>query len=160
MIITQPTKYYLVAGASDGFTELNAFDQSLLEAGVGDTNLVRMSSILPPSCEEIAAVKLPYGALVPVAYASMSSSQPGQWIAAGVAVGIPLDPSLPGLIMEVHGLGRRDEIAAKVREMAIRGMQYRNREIRDVQVIATEHRVEEHGAAFAGVVLWDGDARD
>ena len=159
MIIIRPTHYFLASGSSDAFSELNAFDQALLAAGVGDTNLVRMSSILPPSCKRIDPVALPYGALVPVAYAHMGSSTPGQWIAAAVAAAIPLDPSLPGLIMEHHGVGRLDEIGAQVREMAVRGMAFRNREIRDVVVSGAEHRVQVHGAAFAGVVLWDDTAR-
>jgi arginine decarboxylase len=154
MIFTQPTHYFIVSGHSEGYSSLNAFDQSLLEAGVGDTNLVRMSSILPPSCKRIEPVKLPYGALVPVAYADMTSSVPGQTIAAAVAVGIPLDPELPGLIMEHHGVGTLADIEAQVREMAVQGMAYRNREVRDVVSIGAEHIVDAHGAAFAGIVLW------
>lgn len=159
MIIKQPTRFFLVSGHSDGYTPLNAFDQALLEAGVGDTNLVRMSSILPPGCQRIERVKLPYGALVPVAYADMTSSKPGEWIAAAVSVAIPVDPTLPGLIMEHHGIGRLEPIAAQVREMAVQGMLYRNREIADVLVLGAEHQVVKNGGAFAGIVLWDETQR-
>lgn len=159
MIFTQPTRYFIAAGHAEGYSPLNAFDQALLEAGVGDTNLVRMSSILPPSCQRIEPIDLPYGALVPVAYADMVSSQPGEYIAAAVAIGVPADDSLPGLIMEHHGVGRLEDIEAQVREMAVQGMAWRNREIRDVVSIGAEHRVETHGAAFAGVVLWDDSRR-
>lgn len=154
MMFTQPTHYFIASGHAEGYSALNAFDQSLLEAGVGDTNLVRMSSILPPSCQRVERIQLPYGALVPVAYADMTSSVPGQIIAAAVAVGIPMDHRLPGLIMEHHGVGTLAEIEAQVREMAVQGMAYRNREMRDVVSIGAEHRVEKHGAAFAGIVLW------
>lgn len=154
MIFGQPTHYFLVSGASEGYSPLNAFDQALLQAGVGDTNLVKMSSILPPSCTRIEPVKLPYGALVPVAYADMVSSNPGEIIASAVAIGIPLDPELPGLIMEHHGVGTLADIEAKVREMAVQGMAYRNREVREVVSIGVEHTVQAHGGAFAGVVLW------
>lgn len=154
MIFGQPTHYFLVSGSSEGYSPLNAFDQALLQAGVGDTNLVKMSSILPPSCERIERVKLPYGALVPVAYADMVSSNPGEIIASAVAIGIPLDPELPGLIMEHHGVGTLADIEAKVREMAVQGMAYRNREVREVVSIGVEHVVQAHGGAFAGVVLW------
>jgi arginine decarboxylase len=159
MIFKQPTHYFLGAGSAEGFTLLNAFDQALLEAGVGDTNLVRMSSILPPSCQRIEPIALPYGALVPVAYADMTSSNPGEYIAAAVAIGIPADPALPGLIMEHHAVGRLDEVEAQVREMAVQGMAYRNREIKDVVSLGAEHLVDKHGAAFAGVVLWDTSVR-
>ncbi|QDG53572.1 arginine decarboxylase, pyruvoyl-dependent [Persicimonas caeni] len=159
MIFKQPTHYFIAAGHAEGYSPLNAFDQALLEAGVGDTNLVRMSSILPPSCQRIEPIDLPYGALVPVAYADMVSSNPGEWIAAAVAIGVPADPKLPGLIMEHHGVGRLDEIEAQVREMAVQGMAYRNREIQKVVSIGMEHQVDKHGAAFAGVVLWDESVR-
>lgn len=154
MIFGQPTHYFLVSGHAEGWAPLNAFDQALLESGVGDTNLVRMSSILPPACARVEPIKLPYGALVPVAYADMVSSTPGEVIASAVAIGIPMDPELPGLIMEHHGVGTLQEIEARVREMAGQGMNYRNRELREVVSIGVEHVVEEHGAAFAGVVLW------
>lgn len=159
MIFKQPSRFFLVQGASDGFMPLNAFDQALLEAGVGDTNLVRMSSILPPRCARIEPIALPYGALVPVAYAHMESSEPGEWISAAVAAAVPADPDLPGLIMEHHGVGRRGDIEAQVKEMCIAGMAFRDREIADILVAGVEHRVERHGAAFAGVVLWDDSVR-
>ena len=159
MIFKQPTHYFIAAGDAEGYSPLNAFDQALLEAGVGDTNLVRMSSILPPSCERIEPIDLPYGALVPVAYADMVSSNPGEYVAAAVAIGVPVDDALPGLIMEHHGVGRLEDIEAEVREMAVQGMAYRNREIKEVLSIGAEHRVEKHGAAFAGVVLWDTSVR-
>jgi arginine decarboxylase len=73
-----PTRYFLVSGASEGYTPLNAFDGALLQAGIGNTNLVRMSSIVPPHCQEISPIPLPLGALVPVAYASITSDEPGQ----------------------------------------------------------------------------------
>lgn len=154
-IFKLPTRYWLVSGHSEGYTPLNAFDQALLAAGVGDTNLVRMSSILPPGCVKIAPQKLPYGALVPVAYAEQVGSEPGATVSAAVAVAIPMDPSLPGLIMERHGFGPLSETEAIVREMAIQGMKHRNREIREVLSIGAEHHIEHHGAAYAAIVLWD-----
>lgn len=155
MMFKQPTRYSLVSGSAEGFMPLNAFDQALLNAGVGDTNLVRMSSILPPGCVGVERIVLPYGALVPVAYADMVSSTPGERIAAAVAIGLPMDRNLPGLIMEHHGVGSLAEIEATVREMAAQGMAFRNREIRDIVSVGAECVVERNGAAFAGVVLWD-----
>ena len=159
MLIKAPTRYFLVAGNDEGFTELNAFDHALLAAGIGDTNLVRMSSILPPKCQRIDPVPLPYGALVPVAYADMTSSTPGQVVAAAVAVAVPTDPELPGLIMEHHGACSAAQAEARVREMAAQGMAHRNREIATIISVAAQHTTLRHGAAFAGVVLWDDTQR-
>ncbi len=153
-LLTQPTKWFIVAGFAEGWTELNAFDGALLSAGIGDVNIVKMSSILPPHCELIDPIKLPGGALVPAAYAAYTSTEPGERIAAGVAVAVPVDPSLPGLIMEYEGRGTKQDIEEHVREMARQGMLSRGRELKEIRSIAVEHKVEHTGGVLAAVVLW------
>ncbi|HET9122139.1 MAG TPA: arginine decarboxylase, pyruvoyl-dependent [Acidiferrobacteraceae bacterium] len=157
MIIKTPTTHTFVAGSSEGYTPLNAFDGALLAAGVGNTNLVKMSSIVPPGTREIpvSALSLPPGALVPIAYAAMESDIPGSMICAAVAAAWPVDPAKPGLIMEYHAHGHREDAEAVVRRMAEEGMKKRGWEIRDLRSLAIDHRVEKIGAAFAAVVLWD-----
>lgn len=157
MIFKTPTQYFLVAGASEGYTRLNAFDGALLQAGIGNTNIVKMSSILPPRCQQIAAVELPPGALVPAAYASITSDVRGEVISAGVAVAIPVDEDQNGLIMEYSGKGGQREIEEVVRQMAVEGMLLRGWEIKEIQSIAAEHTVGRVGAALAAVVLWAPD---
>ncbi len=156
MMFTPPSHYFLCTGRSEGYSVLNAFDQALFAAGVGDTNLVKMSSILPPGCRRVEPFGLPGGALVPTAYARMDSSNPGEIISAAVAIAIAEKPELPGLIMEHHGAAPLEAVIAEVREMARQGMRFRNRAVSEVVTAGTEHRVERHGAAFAGVVLWNG----
>jgi arginine decarboxylase len=39
--------------------------------------------------------------------------------------------------------------------MAMEGMKLRMREIKDLQSIAVEHKVQKVGATFAAVVLWE-----
>ena len=155
MIIKTPTKYFLVSGSSEGFTLLNAFDGALLRAGIGDTNLVKMSSIVPPNCTLINPIKVPPGSLVPTAYASMTSDVPGEMISSAVAVALPEDPIHAGLIMEYSARGYRKDIEEMVRQMAIEGMKLRDRKIKDLSSIAIEHQVKKTGATFAAVVLWD-----
>jgi arginine decarboxylase len=155
MIIKTPTHYFMVSGASEGFTPLNAFDSALLCAGIGDTNLVKMSSIVPPRCRLISPVVLPPGSLVPTAYASITSDVPGELISSAVAVALPKEPHYAGLIMEYSARGSRAEIEETVRQMAIEGMKLRMREIKDIKSVAIEHRVQKVGATFAAVVLWD-----
>lgn len=155
MIIKTPTHYFLVSGDSEGFTLLNAFDGALLRAGIGDTNLVKMSSIVPPHCQLMPPVRLPAGALVPTAYASITSDVPGEIIASAVAVALPENPDYPGLIMEYSARGPKAEIEETVRQMAIEGMKLRGRVIKDLGSIAVEHRVKKVGATLAAVVLWE-----
>lgn len=153
-MVKTPDIFCLVRGAAEGRMPLNAFDNALLNAGVGDTNLVRMSSIVPPSCEEVDKVSLPGGSLVPIAYASFDSRNPGEIISAAIAVGIPKDPSLPGVIMEHEDALPLHEVEPKVRQMVIDAFEYRNRALKEVKSIGIEHIVENCGAVFAGAVLW------
>jgi arginine decarboxylase len=155
VIIKTPTHYFLVSGASEGFTSLNAFDGALLSAGIGDTNIVKMSSIVPPRCQLISPVPLPPGSLVPTAYASITSDVPGQIISSAVAVALPEEPSYPGLIMEYSARGSKAEIEETVRQMAIEGMKIRGRVIKELNSIAVEHRVRKVGTTLAAVVLWE-----
>lgn len=157
MIIKTPTKFFLVSGSSEGFSLLNAFDGALMASGVGDTNLVRMSSILPPNCEEIKPppVPLPQGALVPVAYASLNSDVPGEAISAAVAIGIPKDVNCAGLIMEYSAKAEENIVVEQVRKMVEKGMEMRKRKIKEIMSISATYKVVAIGAVFAGVVLWD-----
>jgi len=72
-----PTKYKLVAGSSEGATELNAFDGALLSAGAGNLNLLRVSSILPPGAVYDESLVIPPGNLVPTAYGYILNNRPG-----------------------------------------------------------------------------------
>ncbi len=157
MIIQTPTTFFLVRGSSEGFSLLNAFDGALLASGVGDTNLVKMSSILPPGCKELnpPPVPMPQGALVPVAYASLASDVPGEIISAAVAIGIPEDTSLAGLIMEYSARAEEKVVLERVKEMVRKGMEFRKRPYKTIMAISATHRVESVGAVFAGVVLWN-----
>jgi arginine decarboxylase len=154
MVFQRPDKYFLVSGYAEGPTLLNAFDNALIEAGIGNTNLIRISSILPPAAVEIAPIVLPYGSLVPIAYSYESSDKPGTLISAAVACGVPDDPSLPGVIMEHHLFGDekfcRDVVSAQVEAAFAK----RNYKLAKLQVISASRVVEKIGAAFAGVVLW------
>lgn len=155
MMIKPATIYFMVEGHSEGYMPLNAFDGALMDAGIGDVNLVRLSSILPPKCERVDPVKLPYGALVPTAYASITSSKPGEVISAAVAIAIPEDPQFPGLIMEYSAVGEASVVHDKVIKMAEEGLRRRERKIARIESTVAEHTVREHGTAMAAVVLWD-----
>lgn len=155
MIFKTPTKHFFVAGTSEGYTMLNAFDGALLDAGIGNTNLVKMSSIVPPYCRLVDRIDLPQGVLVPVAYASLALAEPGVTLSAAVAAAYPEDESQAGLIMEYSAPARKDIVEKHVRTMAERGLEKRNLKIKEIKSIAIQTTVKSIGAAFAAVVLWD-----
>ena len=154
MIYKIPKTYFLVSGSSEGHTPLNAFDGALLNAGIGNTNLVKISSIIPPHSKEIQPITFPQGAIVPTAYASISSDIPGEIISAAVAVALPRDDDQPGLIMEYSARGHREEIELIAENMAREGMSMREQEPKEIKSISAEYKVKKIGAAFAAVILW------
>ena len=147
-----PAKFTLTAGASEGASSLNAFDQALLAAGAGNVNLIRVSSILPPKAEFTTQIILPPGAIVPVAYGKLTSNVPETKIAAAVAVGIPKEGF--GVIMEYSGYTSGEEAEKIIFGMVEEAFYNRKIKINQYLVKSIEHRVVKIGAVFAGVILW------
>jgi arginine decarboxylase len=158
---TQMTKTVTIAAATaghaEGGTELNAFDNALLAAGIGNINLIKVSSIVPPDVSFIELPKLKLGALIPTAYAAMTSDVPGETIAAAVGYALPDDPAKNGVIMEFHGKTTQQEAEAAIRAMLDEAFRVRGEPIREVAVFAAEHTVERIGCAIAAVALLSED---
>ena len=140
-------------GHAEGGTPLNAFDNALLAAGIGNINLIKVSSIVPPDVSIIELPKIKPGALVPTAYAAMTSVVPGQTVAAAVGYALPDDPAKPGVIMEFHDIATRGEAERAIRAMLEEAFQVRGEPIRELGVFAVEHTVERTGCALAAVTL-------
>lgn len=151
-MLPTPTVFKLVTGAGESISPLNAFDQALLEAGAGNVNLLKVSSILPPGAVYDEKISLPPGSLVPIAYGTLTSSKPGATIAAAVGVGIPEDGF--GVIMEYSGHVSKKEAEDIITGMVKEAFQIRNLELVKCLVKAVEHQVVETGSVFAGVILW------
>ena len=148
--------HFLTCGAAEGPTRPNALDGALLQAGVGNVNLVRISSVVPPGSRFVEPAPLAAGTIVPAAYATITSELPGEVISAGVAVAYPRDESLPALIMEYSAAGHKEDIEAIVRRMARESLARRDQAVGDIRSIAVQHKVKTLGTAFAAVVLGDG----
>lgn len=148
---TPPDRFCLVAGAADARTELTAFDLALLQAGIGDLNLVRVSSILPAQATESADIDVLPGSLLAVAYAAIQDDAPGTPLAAAVAVGIPGDDG-PGVIMEHSGRMTAAEAEAEVERMVREAFAYRNRPLADVRTAVAHRTVSDAWSACVAAV--------
>ena len=157
MGFTPVTKAAGTAGSAEGSTPLNAFDNALLAAGIGNINLVRISSILPPGVDLVPLPRIRPGTIVPTAYAAQTSEVPGEVIAAGVGWALPVDPGKNGVIMEFHDKATRDEAERMIVQMLEEAFRVRGERIRDMRVFAVEHRVERTGCAVAAVTLLSDD---
>jgi arginine decarboxylase len=153
VIGTIPGRYFIVCGAADAQTPLNAFDGALHNAGIGDLNLVRVSSIIPPNCRKVESHTINPGSLIAAAYASITSALPGEVIAAGIAVAIPEEPDRAGVVMEYSARGHREEIEEIVINMARGALEMRGLAVNRLESRAVDVKVENVAAAFAGVVL-------
>src|SRR5262245_64043329 len=96
------TKAATTSGSAEGTTALNAFDNALLAAGIGNINLVKVSSILPPDTEVVELPRLRPGAIVPTAFAAITSEVPGEVVAAAVCWARPDDTRKNGGILEMY----------------------------------------------------------
>jgi arginine decarboxylase len=149
-----PNVLWLTAGSAEGSTELNAFDNALLDAGIGNLNLIKVSSIVPKGARFLeSAPTIEPGALVPTVYSIMTSDTAGETVCAALGIGIGRDSH--GMIFEYHANSR--EVAERVvRGMVEEGFARRSLPLERVTVTVAEHRVERLGCAIAAVVLWWG----
>jgi arginine decarboxylase len=145
------------AGTAEGSTPLNAFDNALMAAGIGNINLIKVSSILPPGVDLVPLPRIKLGACIPTAYAAMTSEVPGEVIAAAVGWARPADPRKNGVIMEFHDKATREEAERMIAQMLDEAFRVRGERIRDMKVFAVEHRVERTGCALAAITLLAAD---
>jgi arginine decarboxylase len=147
-----PNAIWASAGAAEGDTELNAFDNALLEAQVGNLNLVRVSSVLPEGATLLTEPPaITPGSLVPTVYSVHVSAQPGDTVAAVVGIGVA--EGSHGMIYESHG-NSLTHAEAEVRKMIDEGFARRGLKLKEVVVRSAEHKVDKIGCAVAAVVLW------
>ncbi len=147
-----PNVIWASAGAAEGDTELNAFDNALLAAQVGNLNLVRVSSVLPEGAEFLGnPPQITPGSVVPTVYSVHVSARSGETVAASVGIGVA--EGSHGMIFESHGHSR-SEAEATVRRMVEEGFARRGLVLKEIIVRSSEHKVERIGCAVAAVVLW------
>lgn len=152
-MLETPSKYTLVAAAAEGPTRLNAFDNALLAAGIGNMNLLRVSSILPPGAAEVDKLAMPQGSLLPTAYGAIESEQTGELIAAAIGVGIGDDDEC-GVIMEFSGRCSAEDAEAEIQRMLEAAFVARGRTLKETKIRSSAHRVQRIGCAFAAAALW------
>lgn len=122
-----PKEFFITSGkAKSPVSELNAFDLALKKAGIGQCNLVPVSSILPPKCRNRKWRKIPAGSITHAVIARMDGGE-GTTIGAGIAWAWESERKY-GLVAEAHGYmdarALKETLQWKVKEMAkIRGIQ-------------------------------------
>lgn len=153
-MLQRPQKFFVTSGkAVSRVSDLNAFDEALLNAGIGEINLVYVSSILPVGIKQTRRQTLPMGAITHCVLAQQRGGE-GETVSAGIAYGFR-DDDLGGYIAEghIHGTGKglREVLEWKMAEMAkLRGVKFRSIEykIEDVSI-----PMDHYGACLAALVF-------
>jgi arginine decarboxylase len=108
-----PTNFFLTTGIGVHRERLTAFELALRDADIEQQNLVSVSSILPPGCEEISraagASSLRPGELTFCVLARSETDEPGRRVNASIGVARPTDAKMYGYISEHHGFGMTGE---------------------------------------------------
>ncbi|MBH0775631.1 pyruvoyl-dependent arginine decarboxylase [Nocardia sp. NEAU-351] len=106
------------AATGVGPTAMSAFDAALRELGVGDANLIRLSSVIPPRAvlRRGARVRKPiaWGDRLYCVYAAQHAIEYGETAAAGIGWVLRDDDSGAGLFVEHEG-ARAGEVEELIR---------------------------------------------
>ncbi len=132
-----PKKFFVSSGcAVSKVSDLNAFDQALRNAKIGELNLVSVSSVLPVGAKKVAARELPMGCITHCVLAQMRGGE-GEMISAGIAYAHRKDGK-GGYVAEGHMHGTKKALKEvlewKMNEMA---------NLREVELMRISYAIEE-----------------
>jgi len=143
-------KVAITSGKSEGPTRLNAFDNALLDAGIGDVNLIPVSSILPRDTEIVELPHIEEGKMVNCVLSCVHSDQPGDLLTAIVAVATSNEF---GCVVEHSGVNQDPETLKEEAEAMVKYMmQVRDLDIKEIIIAQESHKVKSQGVALAAVV--------
>lgn len=153
-------KFYKIShGTGNGKQRITSFDSALIDAGVGNYNLVRLSSILPLDAKREDKIQCALGSLLPIAYAAESTNVAGRQISAAVAIGFPIekDSEHCAVIMEYEGECAEEKAVDVVTNMVCEGFKERGWKLERIEVSSDTTFGPEDGSwatAFACVAEW------
>jgi len=157
-----PSKIILTSGVGIGTTKLNAFDNALLNAGIGNFNLSPVSSVIPPKAKIIYLSKsnskklLPkIGSIVPVVYSCVYGKKIGKKITATLSLAIPKNYGrYNGLIFEfaANNIGK-NKVEKICENMVVEAFQNRNLKIEKILFASTECVAKEKITCAVAIAL-------
>lgn len=154
--MTNWNKYALVTGQGiSAYSELESFDMALIDAGIGDYNLVRLSSILPPHVINSKEIDLSKGQILHLAFASKSTCS-DEAISSAIAIALPEDLDSIGVIMENSGCQEKEIIEENAIKMSIRAMEKRSITVKKVISASIQAQGAEglYTTTFAGICVF------
>lgn len=156
-----PSCAVIVSGTGEGTTALNAFDSALCAAGIGDFNLVKVSSILPPGATVYSIANggaeliagLPKGILLPTVYGSIISRSSDTSIASAVGIAVPHESRYVGTIFEASVLGKQHEAEELVGRMLKESLASRKIEEYEIILSSSEASVRNEAVCVLSAAI-------
>ncbi|MBQ2831579.1 pyruvoyl-dependent arginine decarboxylase [Methanobrevibacter sp.] len=148
----------IVSGKDEGPTKLNAFDNALSDAGIGDVNLIKVSSMLAEKTKITHLPALKAGSMVNCVLSEVTSDTPGEQITAVIAVAIGDEL---GCVVETSGRDENpDDLVNEARFMVEYMMEKRSVEIKNLIVEESTATVEKTASVVSAVVYVTDDICD
>ncbi len=108
-----PKEIFFTKGVGRHQNRLQSFELALRYAGIEKGNLVRVSSIFPPTARIVTKSKgleqLQPGEITYVVLAEASTDEPSRLVGAGIGLALPARGEQYGYISEHHGYGMTEE---------------------------------------------------
>lgn len=143
-------KIAIVSGKDEGPTKLNAFDNALTDCGIGDVNLIKVSSMLAGNTEVCQLPKLKAGSMVNCVLSTTTSDNPGDIITAVIAVAIG---EKLGCVVETNGINENpDDLIKEAKFMVEYMMEKRGEEIKDLIVEPSTTTVKNVASVVSSVI--------
>src|SRR5215211_6753131 len=102
----EPTRVFFSTGVGFHKIQRVAIQRAMEQAGVNDLNLVKLTSVIPPTCEVITPERglrlLSPGAIAFAVIAQGETNEPHQRVTAALTWAEPLGDGLPGYITEIE----------------------------------------------------------
>jgi len=149
-----PSEFFVTsASASSKVSDLNAFDRALISMGIGEQNLVAVSSVIPIGAKEVSAKEMPMGAVTHCVLAQIRGSE-SEMISAGIAYAFRKDGK-GGYVAEGHIHGSKSSLTDTLRRKMDEIAKSRNVELDEIRYVTEELSIpkEHYGSCLAALVF-------
>jgi len=151
-----PSRFFITSSSAvSGVSGLNAFDRALIKSGVGEQNLVAVSSVIPEGARLTDRAEMPMGAVTHCVLAQMRGTE-GETISAGIAYAFRKD-GRGGYVAEGHLHGSKDSLKEELRQKMSEMSRMRGLEFDQVFFAVEELRIptNNYGCCVAALVFTD-----
>ena len=120
MINIIPSKIFFTKGVGVHKDKLASFELALRHAGIEKSNLVSVSSILPPQCKTVSKKEgldsLKPGQITFCVMARNETKETGRLIASAIGLAVPKDRHHYGYLSEHHAYGESQKVSGDYAE--------------------------------------------